>query len=152
MKSTGRFRRLPSRSAGQFAVFIAVGALTTLLYLGMFAFLADFLDISYRIATSIAYPTAVAYHYLMSYYVTFRPSRTTHIASLHRYGGLVLINYFITFAVLEISVSIFRVPPTLGAAVGIVATLAVTYLLSKYWVFADRSSATQEPRPDTSEK
>jgi putative flippase GtrA len=130
----------------EFGLFVLVGALTTIVYIGLFAILTEGAVLNHRVAITIAYPVAVGFHYLMNYHVTFRPRGVRVTGSVYRYLVLVLINFLISLAVLELVVQLAALPPLLGAIASIGATVIASYLLSKHWVFADRGPVAEPPQ------
>ncbi len=136
----------------QIVLFLLAGALTTVIYLGIFAFLVDYRGVNYRIGITIAYPFAVLFHYVVNYYVTFRLRHSGLTAGLRRYVWLVAINYILNLAVLELCVRAFKLPPTAGALAGIVVTFAVSYVLAKQWVFREREPAQHKAAANVSER
>jgi putative flippase GtrA len=140
---------VPQKRASEFLLFLLVGALTTVVYIGLFALLTEVVVVNHRVAITIAYPVAVGFHYLMNYHVTFRPRGVAVTGGVYRYLVLVLINFLISVAVLELVVQLAGLPPVVGAIASIGATVIASYLLSKHWVFADRGPAG-ESRKSTS--
>jgi putative flippase GtrA len=132
-------------------VFLGVGGLTAILQLGVFALLQDVAELGYRLSISISYITAVAFHFLMNRYVTFRSGDATLRQSLHRYLLLVGVNYLITLAVMEVFVGMLHGPEKLAAAAAIAATVGVTYLASRYWIFSGGRSRRPARRAGTDE-
>lgn len=134
-----------SRSHGrQVILFLLVGALTTALYLGIFAFVVNYLGANYAIGVSVAYPLAVGFHFLMNHYLTFQLRHEGLAAGLRRYVWLVAINYVLSLAVVDLCVRWLELPPTTGALAGIAVTFAISFILAKYWVFRDRTPAPSE--------
>lgn len=141
-----RLTEFAGAHGGQFVVFLIVGALTAALQLGAFTLLYEYAEMDYRVATSLAYALAVAFHFLMNRNVTFRSKSANAAGDLSRYLVLVALNYLINLGVIVFVVQAAHGDPVVGAAAAIAVTVGVTYVLSRFWVFSAQPETHTSPR------
>lgn len=99
-------------------------------------FLLEWIDFGPYVALTIAYVTAIAYHFLMNRHFTFRSSAVDGgiLTTLPRYVSVVLLNYVISLVIVKIVVSAgFRIQ--VGMLAAIVITAVLTYIFAKAWIF-----------------
>lgn len=131
--------RVWSSEYRQIARFLAVGALTALIYFGLLALLLEGINLNYRYAVSIAYFCGVAFHFLSNRQFTFRSHDHGLPGQILKYCAMVGINYAITIAVVDVIVRLLHFSPYVGAACAIGITVVTGYLLARFWVFRPSS-------------
>lgn len=115
-------------------VFLLAGFATAVLYFSLFALSLYILHVNHVIAVTIAYSIAAAFHFLVNREVTFKVSKHRNIKQVFKYLSLLIINYAITVAILEISL-FFKASAYFGLILAAGATAITGYILSKFWIF-----------------
>ena len=115
--------------------YVVVGFFNTLLYVLMFQLLWKILDLNYRFAVTGAYFVSVMFHFSMNRIITFQSGQGKLYLQIPRYIAMIVINYLITIAVVEVTVRVMLRSPNVGMLLSVVITVITGYLLSKYWVF-----------------
>jgi len=134
------FRR-PATNVGLFSRFAVVGLATAAVYFGLFAILEGLLAWDYRLAVSLAYAAAVAFHFLAHRNVTFGAQDGRIGWQLIRYGTVVAINYAVTMVVTALFVEVFRLSAYVGVIAAVVITTICGYVLFRDWVFRGRTAS-----------
>jgi putative flippase GtrA len=125
--------------------FLVVGGTTLVIYF-VLQFLLEWAKLGSYVALTIAYATAIAYHFLMNRHFTFRSSAVDGgiMATLPRYASVVLLNYVILLIVVRLVMSVgFRIQ--VGMFAGIVLTTIVSFVLAKSWIFRDSRRSGNAP-------
>jgi len=117
-------------------IFLVVGALTALVYFASFAFLWNLNHINYKVAVSISYVLAVVFQFTANFKFTFKSDNRYLFKKIMRYLVMILINYFITLGVVHAVVENLLLSPYIGIVFSVGITVAVSYLLAKFWIFA----------------
>lgn len=115
----------------QMVIFILVGALTTVLDIGLLKALMC-LGVNYAIATSLAFCAALVFNYVAHARVTFQSMRTK--ANLMRFLATVLFNYLLTLTFVVAGHNWFD-SVLAGKFASIPVVAATGFLLNRYWVF-----------------
>lgn len=118
-----------SRLAGHVKVkFLLAGGLNTLASLAIYWLLLEILD--YRTAYTASYIIGIGLSYLLNTYFVFntRPSAGTAIA----YPAIYLIQYVAGIALLWLWVERLGLSAELGAMMVVVATLPITFVLTRF--------------------
>ena len=119
----------------QLFFFLAVGALTAVVYFSCFALIWQKLHFDYKTAVTIAYFLAVIFQFNANRHITFK-SQHGHVApQIIKFVTLLIINYIITLIIITSTVHILLLSPYLGMCLSIGATVISGFLLSKKWVF-----------------
>lgn len=118
-----------------FLLFLFVGGITAVIYFGLLAVFLDILSVDYRAGVSVAYITAVSFHFFANRRLTFRANHEKPFQQIVRYLPMVTLNYILTVAIVTASVEMLRLSPYVGAAAGIVVTTGIGFFISKAWVF-----------------
>ena len=118
-----------------FILFLMVGAFTATIYFCVLIVLLEFLLIDYRVAVSVAYVSAVTFHFISNRRVTFRSNEARVLPQIIRYLPMIVLNYVLTICVVTVSVETLGFSPYLGAALAIVVTTGVGFCMSKQWIF-----------------
>ena len=116
--------------------FLVVGAITAAIYYALTGILWGLLGAHYLAAVSVAYVSAVAFHFLANRRVTFDASRDSARRQLPRYVALAAFNYLVTLLVVDFAVRFAGLHVYVGATLAILATLATGYVGMRRWVFA----------------
>ena len=112
-------------------MFLFVGGITAVIYFGQ---LAVFLEISYfdyRVGVSIAYITAVSFHFVANRQLTFRANHENSLQQVVRYLPMVTLNYLLTVMIVTVSVEMLGLSPHLWAVMAIVVTTGLTFFIFK---------------------
>ena len=118
------------------AAFLVVGGITAVIYYALIGILWGLLGAHYLAAVSVAYVSAVAFHFLANRRVTFDASRDSARRQLPRYVALAVLNYLVTLAVVALAVRVAGLHVYVGTTLAILATLVTGYVGMKRWVFA----------------
>jgi len=127
------------RTAKQFAVSVAVGGASALLDVGVTALLLYF-TVAGLVAVSVGFTAGVGLNYTLHAKVTFQQTKISG-GSIGRYLTVLMLNYLLTLAIVEGSVTLFAAPVLAGKIVSLPVIAVIGYILSRYWVFAERSAA-----------
>lgn len=114
--------------------FLLAGLATALIYFGLFAVSQKVLHVNHVIGVTIAYTIAAVFHFLVNREVTFKVSRHRNVGQIFKYFALLIINYVITVAILQISL-FCNASAYLALLLAAGATAVTGYLLSKFWIF-----------------
>jgi putative flippase GtrA len=115
--------------------YAVVGFFNTLLYILMFQLLWKILYLNYRFAVTGAYLVSVIFHFSTNRIITFQSGQGKLYHQIPRYIAMIVINYLITIAVVEVTVGVMLRSPNVGMLCAVVITVITGYLLSKHWVF-----------------
>lgn len=126
------FALIDMRSA---ACFVSVGALSAVIYFGSFTLLWRYFGLDYNVAISIGYVLSVIVHFTVNRRVTFRSHGHQLFYQLIKYLVMITFNYGITLLVVHFVVKVLDLSPYLGVVCSIGATVGISYLLAKLWVF-----------------
>lgn len=126
---TAELRR---RVAGEFVRFLIVGGTNTAVAYALYLLLLRWLH--YPVAYSIAYLAGISVGYFMNTWFVFRQKLSRRAAL--RYPLVYLVQYLLSLLVLHIAVDLLGVPAWLALAFAIVATIPVTFVLSRLIIHA----------------
>lgn len=119
---------LRALSNAEFLKFVLVGGANTVLGYVLFALLTPFMH--YGIAYSISYVIGVVFAYVAnSLFVFHEPLAWRKFMA---FPLVYVVQYLIGITLLPVLIEVFGVPELLALPVVIVATLPVTYLLSRF--------------------
>jgi putative flippase GtrA len=127
--------------SGSVLRFLVAGAATTMVTLGLYVLLLDFLP--YALAYTAAFVTGIVIAYLLNSVFVFRAGTNTRTFAL--FPLIYLVQYLAGLAVVAIWVDLLGLPETLAALVAVVVTLPITYLLTRS-LFLWRGSASDRQR------
>lgn len=119
----------------QFLKFLLVGGSTGIVQFLVLFLTLDVLSWSYQLASIVAYIISLVFHYTLNRLFTFKASGKPSPAELFRYSIMIAMNALITFAVTICSVEVLQLGVYVGTILAISATVGITFLTSKYWVF-----------------
>ena len=117
------------------ARYLLVGAVTAILYFAAIAFCIESLFLGYRFSVSVAYFSAVTFHFMANRTFTFAAQNRPVRGQISRYVIILLVNYMITLGVISFMVNQLSISHYKSAFVAIVITVAMGYLASKFWIF-----------------
>jgi putative flippase GtrA len=115
--------------------FIAVGLLNAIFYFCLFTIFWKGLNINYNIAITIAYAIAIVSYFFLTRHFTFASNNNPIKNQVLRFIVLLVLNYFITLAIVHNTVKILLLSPNLGVLFAIATTTISSYLIGKFWVF-----------------
>ena len=114
--------------------FILAGIITAIMYFSLFALLWHMLHLNHLIAVSVAYISAAAFHFFVNRMLTFQSNNPQVLLEMSKYIVLIILNYFITILILEVSLR-FSSSPYIGLVLASGITAITSFLISRYWVF-----------------
>lgn len=120
------------RVAGEFLRFLVVGGTNTVVAYGLYLILLHWLR--YELAYSLAYLAGISVGYFMNTLFVFRQPLSRRAAL--RYPLVYLVQYLLSLLVLRVAVNLVGVPAWLALAFAIVATIPVTFVLSRLVIHA----------------
>ena len=120
------------RVAGEFLRFLVVGGTNTVVAYGLYLVLLHWLR--YELAYSLAYLAGISVGYFMNTLFVFRQPLSRRAAL--RYPLVYLVQYLLSLLVLRVAVDLVGVPAWLALAFAIVATIPVTFALSRLVIHA----------------
>jgi putative flippase GtrA len=123
-------------------IFIIIGTLSAIINFSVFTVLWKFIGVHYQAAVSIAFMTAVVFHFLSNRRFTFESHGSDFFRHLKKYSLVTLINYIITMLIVRFTVEILHLSPYLGIVFSIAATLVVGFLMGKFWIYQKVASQT----------
>ena len=121
------------RSVG---AYLVVGGITAAIYYALIGVLWGLLGAHYLLAVSVAYVSAVAFHFLANRRVTFEAFHENAGRQLPRYVAFAVFNYLVTLLVVELAVRFAGLHVYVGTTLAILATLVTGYVGMRHWVFA----------------
>ena len=121
--------------------FALVGATTAAIYFTVLAFFLEILKADYRLGVSVSYTVSVAFQFLANKYFTFE-SRSKNIAhQFSRFLVLLLLNYLLTILIVRYVVENLGFNPYIGVIASIPVIVVTGFLLSRYWIYTDKSGS-----------
>lgn len=117
------------------SLFIVIGGLTTLINFGVFTILWKFLGIYYQVAVSIAFVCGLIFHFTSNRYFTFKGHGANFWQHFKKYILVTIVNYFLTIAIVQVTVETWHLSPYWGMVFSIGATLVFGYLMAKLWIY-----------------
>jgi putative flippase GtrA len=118
-----------------FFSFAIVGALATVLNLGLFSFFWEGLSLNYLTAVGMAYVLTVVFHFNVNRRFTFRSHAANLAIHAKKYLVMVLLNFVLTLLIVRFCVEVLQLSPYFGTAASIGATVCVGYVMAKFWIF-----------------
>lgn len=115
--------------------FLCVGALTSLLYFGLFGLFWKILTINYSIAVSMAYVLSIIFYFFSNRMFTFKSQAQPVSGQFIKFIGMAILNYVITLIVVYTSVELLTLPPYIGMVFAVGTTTILSYIIAKFWVF-----------------
>ncbi|MGB3146839.1 MAG: GtrA family protein [Paracoccaceae bacterium] len=116
--------------------FAVVGVTATLVHYGILSAGVDGVGISPVLMNGIAFSVAVLVTYFGQSYWVFQVRRRS-AAQLGRFGVSVIAGLIGNMAIMAIAVNGFGLPYHYGFIAGLIIVPATTFLINKFWVFAD---------------
>ena len=116
--------------------YLVVGGITAAIYYALIGLLWGLLGAHYLLAVSVAYVSAVAFHFLANRRVTFEAFHDSARRQLPRYVALAVVNYLVTLLVVDLAVRVAGLHVYVATTVAILATLVTGYVSMRRWVFA----------------
>ena len=117
----------------QFLIYVGVGVLTALVDIGTMQTLL-WLAIDHRIAVTLGFAAGLGVNYFCHERFTFNARRTRSAATMLRYGAVVVMNYLITMACVQLSVLLLG-NVLIGKLVSLPLVAVNGFLWGRYWVF-----------------
>ena len=124
----------PSESR-RFGTFLIVGGLSALLNLGVFMVLWQWFHLSDNTAVILAYAVSLLFHFTMNRVWTFQNTQGIRGPQIVRYVVMVMVNFCITVAAVNLSTRMLGLTPLVGLCAAIGATTVAGYVMSRCWVF-----------------
>jgi putative flippase GtrA len=121
-----------------FFLFLVVGGITAVIYFGQLAVFLEILHFDYRVGVSIAYITAVSFHFVANRQMTFCANHENSFLQVARYLPMVTFNYLLTVVFTTVSVEILKLSPYVGGGLAIIVTTGFGFFICKAWVFRSR--------------
>ena len=118
-----------------FFFFLLVGGIAAVIYFGLLFSFLEIFRLDYRLGVSIAYITAVSFHFFANRYLTFRANQENTFQQIVRYLPMMVLNYLLTLVIVTVLVELLWVSPYIGGGVAIVVTVGLGFFISKVWVF-----------------
>ena len=125
----------------RFMRFLTVGGAAALVQFAALAFCLHVLDFWYQFAVGVAYILSVVFHFLANRRFTFQLNVDPQFEEVFRYLTLVVGNLVITLIVTVFVIEVLGLTAYMATVISIAATIGVTFVASKYWVFKKRESA-----------
>ena len=124
---TSRLRRI--------GTYLVIGGLTAAIYYALIGILWGLLGAHYLVAVSVAYVSAVAFHFLANRRVTFDAFHDSARRQFPRYVALAVFNYLVTLLVVDVAVRVAGLHVYVGTTLAILTTLVPGYVGMRRWVF-----------------
>jgi putative flippase GtrA len=118
-----------------FLLYLTIGGLTALLYMGLIFFTVDLLGFQYQFGVSLSYFVATLFHFLANKKLTFQAANDKLVRQVPRYAGVIALHYLIVLGVVSVFVSVLGASVYIASALAILLASGVGYLLLKFWVF-----------------
>ena len=115
------------RVSGSGARFLAAGAFTTLVTLGLYLLLLMVLP--YALAYSLVFVLGVGMSYLLNSTFVFRSSANARTAAV--FPLIYVVQYAVGLAVAALWVDVLHLPETAAALAAITVTVPITYVLAR---------------------
>ena len=119
--------------------FGLVGAISTLLYLGVAELGVRWFGVPAQAANTLAIFVSGAWGYVGHYYLTFQAD-TAHGTGIARFAGLFVLGYAVSSAIVFLNQRL-GLPPELGTVTAAVVLPVMNFFLMQLWVFARRGGA-----------
>lgn len=123
-----------------FLTYFVVGCFAALIYLISFGLLWQCLGLNYKVSVSITYFLTVFFHFTANRRFTFRAHGTDFFNHAFKYACMIIINYFITLAIMHLMVEAFHLSPYFGVIISIITNFNTNFLIARYWVFQEAKS------------
>jgi putative flippase GtrA len=117
--------------------FVAVGGITALINFALIAVFLDLLQWNYRASVTIAYVIAICIHFLLNRHITFGAVEGSHATQIGRYLTMAFVNYVATIGIVWFAVEVLRWNVYVGAFLGLLAAVAIGFVMSRSWVFRE---------------
>lgn len=117
----------------QFVVYLGVGVLTALVDIGTMQTLL-WAAFDHRVAVTVGFLAGLVVNYLCHERFTFRHRRARSLRKMLRYLGVVLMNYALTMACVQLSVLLLG-SVLIGKLLSLPLAAVNGFLWSRYWVF-----------------
>jgi putative flippase GtrA len=118
--------------------FGTVGLFATGIYFTIIVFLHQHAGVSVPEAATASFVLVAAMNYLLHYFWTFRSHRS-HVSAVPRFIGTSVSAMAINYGVVALGIRWLALPQTVILLVGIVLVVIWNYLMSRFWVFAERA-------------
>ena len=118
---------------GHLVKFLAVGAASFAIDLGLLALLHEGVGVDLWIATPIAFLSSLVFNFLVQRKFTFQSDERAHVSFL-KYGALVVFNVVATDVIVNMIAGTGQ-SYAIGKVIATVATTGWNFLLYKHWIF-----------------
>jgi len=119
----------PRSIAGEFIRFLVMGGANTLVAYAVYLLLLNWMR--YELAYTIGYAVGIAMAYVLSAGFVFRQPLRRRSAT--RFPLIYVVQFLVSFALLRIAVEWLHMPAWLALGFAVIATIPVTFVLSR-WV------------------
>ncbi len=116
-------------------LYLTIGGLTALFYMGLIFFTVDLLGFQYQIGVSFAYFIAALFHFFANKKLTFQAASDKLAHQVPRYAGVIALHYLTVLGVVSVFVSVLGISVYIASALAILLASGVGYVLLKFWVF-----------------
>lgn len=118
-----------------FLLYLTIGGLTALLYLGLIFVTVDLLDFQYQLGVSLSYFFAAIFHFSLNKKLAFQLANSHLAHQLSRYLGLIAVHYLTVLVIVSVSVKVLGLSVYIASVVAILLAAGIGYVLLKFWVF-----------------
>jgi putative flippase GtrA len=119
--------------------FGLVGGVVMLTFMGLNLVFGKFF--SAQVAFFMAYPPALALHYVLNRWWTFESKRTDHRRQLGEYLGMVVITFLVQYSIFRVSCDWIGLPGWLSAGIANAGQMILSFVLMQRKVFAEKSGS-----------
>jgi putative flippase GtrA len=112
-----------------------VGGGTAVIYAGLITVLVNYLRLDYRFGLTLAYITAVSFHFTANRYLTFRSYKSRLLTQILRYSMAAFVNYVITLVMVFVIVDKLHQDAYVGSLVSLFLTVVLGYFFARLWIF-----------------
>ena len=136
------FLFLNRTSSKKILSFLLVGGITAVWYFSIYGLLYNYFNINNFIAVSVAYFSAVSFHFFANRCVTFKAQDMRIAHQLKSYSILLGVNYSNTVFCTQGALAI-KISPYFGMIVAIPINIVIAYTVCNFWVFKKRILANK---------
>jgi putative flippase GtrA len=112
-----------------------IGGITAAFHFFIFWLAFEIFLLHYVVSISLSYLFSSAFHFFGNSHFTFDAGDGKQLVQFARYLIMFLINYVITFVVVQACVEKLHFSAYFGVCASISITIFVGYLMGRYWVF-----------------
>jgi putative flippase GtrA len=121
----------------QLFLFLTVGSLAAIVNFSTFAICLNMLGWNYKVSVTVSYILSIITHFFGNRHMTFKKGHLSIVDQLKKYSVALVVNYFLTLAVVTMCVEGLHLSPYLGLVAAIGLGLGVNYSMARFWVFRE---------------